>query len=99
MPEMRFTVEWPDGMRTSHYSPSLVVHDFLVTGERYPVADFVSRTREALDIASERVRAAYGFACTSAAASQAEIARAADGHGTGEVVVLAMEPPLPAVPA
>lgn len=97
MPEMRFAVRWPDGVETSHYSPSLIVHDYLASGTRYAVADFVARAHEALDIASERVRAAYGFACTSAMASQAEIARAAAAYPAGEVVVLRMDPPLPAV--
>ncbi|MBC7374472.1 MAG: MSMEG_0570 family nitrogen starvation response protein [Frankiales bacterium] len=65
MPEMTFTVRWPDGVASQCYSPSLVVHDHLGTGP-YSVGDFVSRSRTALTIASERVRAKYGFACTSA---------------------------------
>lgn len=97
MPEMRFAVRWPDGAESSHYSPSLVMHDYLSTGESYGVADFVARSSEALDAAGERVRAAYGFACTSAMASRDEIARTAAAYGAGEVTVLRMEPPLPAV--
>lgn len=96
MPEMRFAVRWPDGAESSHYSPSLVVHDYLTTGESYGVADFVSRAGEALDVAGERVRAAYGFACTSAMASRDEIAAAAAAYPDGQVTVLRMEPPLPA---
>lgn len=97
MPEMRFAVRWPDGAESSHYSPSLVMHDYLSTGESYGVADFVARSSEALDAAGERVRAAYGFACTSAMAARDEIARTAAAYGAGEVTVLRMEPPLPAV--
>ncbi|MDI9892820.1 MSMEG_0570 family nitrogen starvation response protein [Rhodococcus sp. IEGM 1404] len=97
MPEMRFAVRWPDGAESSHYSPSLVMHDYLSTGESYGVVDFVARSSEALDAAGERVRAAYGFACTSAMASRDEIARTAAAYGAGEVTVLLMEPPLPAV--
>lgn len=96
MPEMRFAVRWPDGAESSHYSPSLVMHDFLSTGESYGVADFVARSSEALDAAGKRVRAAYGFACTSAMASRDEIVRTAAAYGGGEVTVLRMEPPLPA---
>ena len=95
MPEMRFAVRWPDGVESSHYSPSLVMHDYLSTGESYGVADFVARSSEALDAAGERVRAAYGFACTSAMASRDEIVRAAAAYAGGEVMVLRMEPPLP----
>jgi uncharacterized repeat protein (TIGR04042 family) len=66
MPEMRFLIRWPDGVAESCYSPSLVVKDFLAPGATYSVADFVERSRTALNIASERVRAKYGFACSSA---------------------------------
>ncbi|GAA3651992.1 MSMEG_0570 family nitrogen starvation response protein [Microbacterium marinilacus] len=90
MPEMTFEVRWPDGHRTEHYSPSLVMHDFLVEGGAYPVADFVARTHEALDQASERVRARFGFACTSAMHSQQRIAAEAGGFSTGDVTVLRM---------
>ena len=66
MPEMRFTVRWPDDTVTDCYSPSLVIKEHMATGESYPVDDFVARSRTALNIASERVRAKYGFACSSA---------------------------------
>lgn len=94
MPEMRFAVRWPDGSETDHYSPSLVMHDHLAVGETYPVADFLARTTRALGEASERVRARYGFACTSAMAEEAAIAEAAKNRGDGSVLVLRMEPPL-----
>lgn len=94
MPEMTFAVRWPDGRETSHYSPSLVMHDFLRVGECYPIVDFVGRTSEALALASERVRAKYGFACTSAMQSEETIVAVAAAYPTGEVEVVAMEPPL-----
>jgi uncharacterized repeat protein (TIGR04042 family) len=92
---MRFAVRWPDGAESSHYSPSLVMHDYLAAGSRYGVAEFVARAGEALDAAGERVRVAYGFACTSAMASRDEIVRTAAAYSDGEVVVLRMDPPLP----
>ena len=95
MPEMTFAVRWPDGRETSHYSPSLVVHDYLETGGRYPVPEFVSRSREALDVASERVRAKFGFACTSAAHSEKTIEAAAASYDGGDVEVLWMLPDSP----
>lgn len=66
MPEMRFNIRWPDGARDSCYSPSLVVKDYLVPGARYPVDVFVGRAREALTVASERVKARYGVPCSLA---------------------------------
>ncbi len=89
MPEMRFHVRWPDGRREACYSPSLVVRDFLMPGERYALDDFVEKTRTALTIASERVREKYGFACASAMDQLARIEatakrQAPDGHVTVE---------------
>lgn len=66
MPEMHFRVEWPNGEVARCYSPSYVVEEHLTVGESYGVADFVARTRAALETASERVMARYGFACSSA---------------------------------
>ena len=94
MPEMTFAVRWPDGRESTHYSPSLVMHDFLTVGARYPVSDFVGRTSEALALASERVRAKFGFACTSAMQSEQTITTAASAYADGHVEVVAMEPPL-----
>jgi uncharacterized repeat protein (TIGR04042 family) len=66
MPEMHFTVRWPDNSVTDCYSPSLVIKDYFEVGKSYPLHDFVERSRTALNIASERVREKYGFACSSA---------------------------------
>jgi uncharacterized repeat protein (TIGR04042 family) len=66
MPEMRFTVRWPDASVTECYSPSLVIKDYMSVGCSYLVEEFVDRSRTALNIASERVREKYGYACSSA---------------------------------
>lgn len=96
MPEMTFTVRWPDGRVAEHYSPSLVVHDHLAEGASYSVADFRDRSATALGIASERVRARFGFACTSATATLADIDHLAATYATDAVVtVLRLHPPLP----
>ncbi len=63
MPEMWFVVRWPDGASETCYSPSLVIKDYLREGERYPLADFLDRSRTALNIASDRVKAKYGRPC------------------------------------
>lgn len=73
MPEMRFRIRWPDGTVMSCYSPSLVIKDFFNVGAAYSIADFLTRCTESLTIASERVKAKYGFYCTSAAAQLQEI--------------------------
>jgi uncharacterized repeat protein (TIGR04042 family) len=66
MPEMHYRVRWPDETESTCYSPSLVIKDFFQPGERYALPDFLTRVREATHIASERVRAKYGFACSRA---------------------------------
>jgi uncharacterized repeat protein (TIGR04042 family) len=73
MPEMRFIVRWPNGRRESCYSPSLVVQEFFREGETYQLADFLSRSRQALSIASDRVKAKYGHACSLALGQLARI--------------------------
>lgn len=86
---MRFHVRWPDGTEQACYSPSLVVGDHLEVGRTYPVGEFAVRTVIALQEASQRVRAKYGFACTASAAQMADIERrAAAFDGVGEVEVL-----------
>ncbi|HYP86885.1 MAG TPA: MSMEG_0569 family flavin-dependent oxidoreductase [Polyangiaceae bacterium] len=59
-------MKWPDGQVQDCYSPSYIIDEYLAEGEEYEVADFVERVRQALSIASERVRARYGFECSSA---------------------------------
>lgn len=77
MPEMHFRVRWPDASETRCYSPSLVIRDFFVPGNTYPVPEFLQRSREALNIASERVRAKYGSPCSLALGQLSEIERLA----------------------
>lgn len=99
MPEMTFTVRWPDGRVEDCYSPSLVVHDHLAVGGTYAVDDFLDRSLTALATASERVRAKFGFACTSAMATSEQLRASAAAYGSGQLVtVLAMHPPLPDTP-
>ena len=77
MPEMRFSIRWPDGTAQTCYSPSLVVKDFFAPGETYPLADFLARSRTALNIASKRVEEKYGWPCARAMAQLARIEAAA----------------------
>ncbi|MBC7391968.1 MSMEG_0570 family nitrogen starvation response protein [Variovorax sp. LG9.2] len=94
MPVMHFNVRWPDFSETRCYSPSLVVEDFLAVGQSYPLPDFMQRTRDALGIASERVRAKYGFACSQAMDQLAEIEHIAtrfDAQTDAQVTVIAFD--------
>ena len=94
MPEMHFLVRWPDGSEMRCYSPSLVVREHLEVGRDYTVADFVARSRTALHIGSERVKAKYGFLCTAALEQLAEIeARAATDDPAATVAVVGFELP------
>jgi uncharacterized repeat protein (TIGR04042 family) len=63
----------------------------MAVGGSYPVADFVERSRTALNIASERVRAKYGYACSSALDQLQqieELARRYDNNPDAQVQVL-----------
>jgi uncharacterized repeat protein (TIGR04042 family) len=77
MPEMRFHVRWPDGRTEACYSPSLVIKEYFEPGQSYPLADFTSRCRTALSIASARVEAKYGRPCSLALSQLAHIEEAA----------------------
>jgi uncharacterized repeat protein (TIGR04042 family) len=95
MPEMTFDVRWPDGRVQCCYSPSLVMHDYLSAGSDYTVAEFVELSRRALQEASERVRVKYGFTCTSAAWTTAEITSTANQFAPSATIrVVAMQPTL-----
>ena len=78
MPEMHFRIEWPNGKNEDCYSPSYVIEEHLSVGSTYPVQEFVERVRTALEIASERVQARYGFVCTSALEQLAAVERTAE---------------------
>lgn len=84
MPEMHFTVRWPDDTVTDCYSPSLVIREHMRVGASYAVPDFVERTRTALNIASERVRAKYGYACSSALDQLGRIEAMADRYASND---------------
>jgi uncharacterized repeat protein (TIGR04042 family) len=73
MPEVIFTIQLPDGLTKECYSPSTVVLHHFRRGEEMSVAEFLARSRKAFSAASERVRAKFGFACSSAASQLANI--------------------------
>lgn len=67
MPEMHYRLRWPDESEMSCYSPSLVIKDHFAADTGYPLEDFLARIRAATQVASDRVAAKYGFACSRAA--------------------------------
>ena len=82
MPEIRFKIEWPDGVQETCYSPSLVVQSYFEAGAEYPLDDFVERSRTALIEASDRVQAKYGFPCGLALGQLQEIETKATHYKT-----------------
>jgi uncharacterized repeat protein (TIGR04042 family) len=73
MPEIRFQIEWPDGSQAVCYSPSLIVKEYFIPNQSYDLSDFVARSQTALTIASDRVKAKYGFPCGLALGQLQEI--------------------------
>lgn len=91
MPIMYFDIRWPDASESHCYSPSIVIKDYLVPGRSYPLTDFLARTTEALNVASERVRAKFGFTCASALDQLGQIERLAaqfSSNPNAQVLVL-----------
>jgi uncharacterized repeat protein (TIGR04042 family) len=74
---MMFEVRWPDGTGRAYYSPSLVVQEYLEAGREYPLEDFVTRCRESMTVAGDRVFARYGMRCAESAITLEAIERAA----------------------
>lgn len=92
MPEMRFHIRWPDGRREACYSPSLVIKEHFAVGEQVALSDFVARSRIALTIASDRVKARYGFPWGLATGQLARIEAAATAMaGDGRVLIESFE--------
>ncbi|MBW4695639.1 MAG: MSMEG_0570 family nitrogen starvation response protein [Lyngbya sp. HA4199-MV5] len=80
MPEIHFQIELPDGSQATCYSPSLIVKEYFTPGDEYGLADFIERSRTALNIASDRVRAKYGSPCGLALGQLAEIEAMAEQY-------------------
>ncbi|MEO9275441.1 MSMEG_0570 family nitrogen starvation response protein [Marinomonas sp. 5E14-1] len=66
MPVVHFEVVWPDGTTEACYSPSSVIKEHFSEGQSYPLKEFLHISETALNAASERVGARFGFACSSA---------------------------------
>ena len=73
MPELRFSIRWPDGSTLEYYSPSTVIRQFFNAGDELTVGELIDRSREAYGRAEDRVAERYGFRCTAAAAQRDDI--------------------------
>ena len=94
MPEVHFTVRWPDGAEERCYSPSTVVTTCFEAGRTYPLDTFLDKARTGLNAASDRVAARYGFACSSAMAQLERIEATGKRFETmdgAEVALLSIE--------
>lgn len=66
MPEVNFSVRWPDGSEQNCYSPSTIIQNYLQPDTELSVEEFLTAATGGLNEASERVRQKYGMACSSA---------------------------------
>ncbi|MFM7676910.1 MAG: MSMEG_0570 family nitrogen starvation response protein [Synechococcus sp.] len=88
MPEVRLTLAWPDGQTSELYSPSTVILTYLRPGEQVAVEELRRKGREALQEASERVRARYGFACTRTDEEQRKLENTASTYDPASLVTI-----------
>lgn len=73
MPEVWFTLKWPDDSEERCYSPSTIVIDYLSAGTTYSLHDFQLRVTTALQSASDRVELKYGHPCSRAMGQLARV--------------------------
>lgn len=66
MPAVNFVVQWPDGKEESCYSPSTIIYQFFKAGDQMPLSEFLIKSSAALNQASDRVAAKFGYHCSSA---------------------------------
>ncbi len=78
MPEIYMQIEWPNKQLDRIYSPSSVIRDYFKPGDIVPLAQFEQLAIEALNKASGRVMAKYGYECTSAMSEIERIRSIAD---------------------
>lgn len=92
MPEINFTIQWPDGIQQNCYSPSVIVKQYFTPGETYELTEFVEKSRAALNIASDRVKEVYGFPCSKALRQLKQIeSKASEYQKLSEPKVLFMD--------
>ena len=86
MPAVNYIIRWPDGEQLTCYSPSTIILKYFNPGQSYSVKDFVKRNKEALTIASDRVQAKYGVACSAAQGQLEQIIKKSRNYALEEQV-------------
>ncbi|MEL6931173.1 MAG: MSMEG_0570 family nitrogen starvation response protein [Cyanobacteria bacterium J06600_6] len=66
MPETNMQIEWSDGTQQDCYSPSLSIKKYFMANEEYELEEFVDKACIALNQASDRVKATFGYPCSKA---------------------------------
>lgn len=95
MPAMHFVVCWPDGSKDTCYSPSTAIEKHLKVNHPYALDEFVTIATRALDEASERVRAKFGYFCSSAQDQSAVIVQKARQFSAEQQVIVEEIIPVP----
>ena len=96
MPAMHFVVCWPDGSKETCYSPSTAIEKYLLVNHPYALNEFVQVTTRELDEASERVKAKFGYYCSSAQDQSAAIVQKAAQFSTEQRVTVEKITPITA---
>lgn len=96
MPAMHFVVCWPDGSKDTCYSPSTAIGKHLEVNHPYVLGEFVTLATRALDEASERVKAKFGYFCSSAQDQSAAIVQKAQQFRADQQVIVEKITPVPA---
>ncbi len=91
MPEINFQLNLPDGKKTSLYSPSTVILEYLKPGDSLKISDFKSLAIKALHEASEKVRAKYGFACTRTFEEEEKILNWISNYAPDQLISISKE--------
>ena len=91
MPEINFQLNLPDGKKTSLYSPSTVILEYLKPGDSLKISDFKSLAIKALHEASEKVRAKYGFACTRTLEEEEKILNWISNYAPDQLISISKE--------
>ncbi|MEG3129167.1 MSMEG_0570 family nitrogen starvation response protein [Pantoea cypripedii] len=95
MPAMHFVVCWPDGSKDTCYSPSTAIEKHLAVNHPYALEEFVTLSTRALDEASERVKAKFGYYCSSAQDQSAVIVQKARQFTAQQQVIVEKITPVP----
>ena len=88
MPEIEFTIRWPDGETRRCISPSRSIEGAIVTGARYPVDELVRRVRDAIELGSARLRELRGFGCSAATQLVDELRATAETFSADQLVAI-----------